>query len=114
MTHQEKVSILCEVLFGCFTSVVVRKAFDSRTSIASAFIWTLAWHGQWFTVLQVPDNAKAFIRNSMCITVYPGGSKTKQISLGKLVLISCLKTTSSAAFQRSLVERSLIPDNFTH
>lgn len=51
MTHQERVSILCEVLFGCFTSVVMSKAFNSRTSTASAFIWTLAWHGQWFSVL---------------------------------------------------------------
>lgn len=38
MTHQEEVSILCEVLFGCFTSVVVYIASDSRTSTASAFM----------------------------------------------------------------------------
>lgn len=63
MTHQERVSILCEVLFECYTSVVVKH--DSRTSTASAFIWTLAWYGQYFLVLQIPDCAKAFNRNCM-------------------------------------------------
>lgn len=38
MTHQEEVSILCEVLFGCFTRVVAYIASDSRTSTASAFM----------------------------------------------------------------------------
>lgn len=91
MTHQEEVSILCEVLFGCFTSVVVYIAADSRTSTASAFM--MDTYMAWAAVLNASSPRlcwgfwqKLHISIVQYISVYPGGDKTESISLGKLVL----------------------------
>jgi len=38
MAPQEKVSVLCEVLFGRFSRAVASAAFDGRTPTAGAFV----------------------------------------------------------------------------
>lgn len=82
MTHQERVSILCEVLFRCFTSVVVNIAFDSRTPTASAFVMDTCM--AWAVVLNAssPRFCQGFwqklrVAIVQCICVYPGGDKTE-------------------------------------
>lgn len=88
MTHQEEVSILCEVLFGCFTRVVAYIASDSRTSTASAFMMDA--YMVWAAVLDAssPRLCRGFwqkLRVSIVqyISVDPGEDKTWLNQFGK-------------------------------
>lgn len=83
MTHQ-KVSILCVVHFGRFTSVVVSTAFDSGTS-ARAFVMATRMVRPWFSVLRVPYDAKVFDRNCMLLFCKVPGCIQEEMKPSKLI-----------------------------